>query len=91
MKKSERKTKKLPERFKTLREAGDFWDKHDLSDYWDETRRVHFDVEVKTERNYYALEKEISERIEKLAGFKGISPETLVNLLLKEKVSVLQK
>lgn len=91
MMKSKRKTKSLPERFKTIQEAGDFWDKHDLAEYWNKTRKVHFDVRIKTERNYYPLEKEISERIEKLAESKGVSPETLVNLWLRERVGVLQK
>jgi hypothetical protein len=30
-------------------EMGEFWDEHDLSDYWGKTRRVKFDVVLEPE------------------------------------------
>ena len=74
----------LPVKFKTVYEVSDFWDTHDLGDYWDETREVLFDVNIKKERNYCALEKDLSEKIDEVARLKGVSPETLVNLWLRE-------
>jgi tetratricopeptide (TPR) repeat protein len=31
-------------------EIGEFWDSHDLDDYWDQTHPAEFDVEIKRER-----------------------------------------
>ena len=50
-----------------------------------------FEVEVRSETNYFAVEKELSERIDQLAQLQGILPETLVNLWLKEKLLEIQK
>jgi hypothetical protein len=35
----------IPEDFENITAAADFWNSHDLSDYWDETTEVQFDVE----------------------------------------------
>jgi hypothetical protein len=32
-------------------EIGEFWDKHDLSNYWSRTRKVKFDVVLETRGN----------------------------------------
>jgi len=76
----------LPDEFKSIEEAAEFWDTHSLADYEDLQKDVEFEVELKSEKNYFAVEKELSDRIDKLAHLKGILPETLVNLWLKEKV-----
>jgi hypothetical protein len=36
----------VPEHFKTVEEAAEFWDGHDLGDYWDLTRPAEFDVDI---------------------------------------------
>ena len=35
----ERKKSRIPE-FKTIEEEAEFWDTHDLADYWDELKPV---------------------------------------------------
>lgn len=30
-------------------EIGEFWDTHDLGDFWGKTRRTKFDVDIRTE------------------------------------------
>jgi hypothetical protein len=37
----------IPESFATLEEASDFWDSHDLGDYWHLTEEVEFEVDNK--------------------------------------------
>jgi len=76
----------LPEEFKSIEEAAEFWDTHSLADYEDFQKDIDFEVELKSEKNYFAIEKELSENIDKIAHLKGILPETLVNLWLKEKI-----
>jgi hypothetical protein len=39
----------IPENFNSLKEASDFWDNHSVADHLDETKEVHFDVDIKKE------------------------------------------
>jgi len=80
------KRESLPEEFKNIEEAAKFWDTHSLADYEDLQTDTEFEVELKSEKNYFAVEKELSDNIDKLAHIKGVLPETLVNLWLKEKI-----
>jgi hypothetical protein len=76
----------IPDEFPTLKEAAEFWDKHDLTDYWRFTKEVEGDIKVPPTPRYVPLEKEISEFITEIAIKEHISPETLVNLWLKERL-----
>jgi CopG antitoxin of type II toxin-antitoxin system len=67
-------------------EIGEFWDKHDLSDYWDKTRKVKFDVVLEPEATYYPVQKDLSEKIESEARKQGVPSNTLVNLWLEQKI-----
>jgi len=67
-------------------EIGDFWDAHDLTDYWDQTKPVEFEVELKSETTLFAIESGLSSRVRELAIQRGVSPETLLNLWAQEKL-----
>ncbi len=51
-------------------EIGEFWDEHDLSDFWGKTRKVRFDVVVEPEATYYPIEGELSDKIQSVARRK---------------------
>ena len=42
----------------TPEEIGEFWDTHDLADYWDETHEVKSQVNLKSEQNQVLSEHE---------------------------------
>ncbi len=65
---------------------GDFWDEHDLSEHWSATRSVRANVDVESEESLYRVEKGLSESIQRAARKRGVSPHTLVNLWLQEKI-----
>ena len=67
-------------------EIGEFWDSHDLSDLWDKTRPVEFEINIETEETYYAVDAVLSKRIHSIAKKRGVSPETLLNLWIQEKI-----
>ena len=75
---------------RTYAEIGEFWDEHDLSDYWGKTRSVRADVNLESEESLYRVEKGLSESIRQAARERGVSPHTLVNLWLQEKVQKLK-
>lgn len=76
----------LPESFSSIEEAADFWDKHSLADYWEQTHEVK-DVKVDLVRQHFRIDALLASKINRIAKRRGISSETLVNLWLQEKVS----
>jgi hypothetical protein len=43
---SKRQRDPIPEHFGTVEEAAEFWDNHDLADYWDLTRPAEFEADI---------------------------------------------
>jgi hypothetical protein len=83
----ESKSKKVTSisKARTLDEIADFWDSHSLADYWDKTHEVEFEVRAQRRRRV-TLDPEVYARIETQARVRGVSPETLVNLWLTERL-----
>ena len=76
----------LPEQFTTIEEAAEFWDTHDLTDYWDLTEDVDFVVNLQQSRYLVALAPELAKQIATQAYKRGLSTETLINIWLTEKL-----
>jgi predicted HicB family RNase H-like nuclease len=81
-----RENKSSISKAKSYKEMGEFWDTHDLSEFWDKTREEQFEVNVASEVTYYALDKALSERLQKVAKKRGISTNTLINLWVQEQL-----
>lgn len=81
-----RKSKSSISRASSYQEIGEFWDTHGLGDYWDQTKPARFEVDIQSEAIYYPVEPGLSAQISSIAKRRGVSPETLLNLWLKEKV-----
>ena len=81
-----RKSKSSISNATSYEEIGEFWDSHDLGDYWDRTKPVEFDIDISSEVTYYPVEADLSERIANIAKRKSVSAETLLNLWLQERV-----
>lgn len=74
----------------SYRELGEFWDAHDLSDFWGETKPASFEVDIEAEVTYYAVDKTLSEKLQAIAQKRGITADTLVNLWVQEKLHKLK-
>ena len=72
---------------RSYEEIGDFWDTHDLADFAQQTRPAAFDVDIKKRRFLVAVDPGILREVRKRATTCGLSPESLVNLWLKEKLA----
>src|SRR5260370_41698941 len=77
----------IPKHFKNIAEAAQYWDTHDLTDYWDKTREAHFEVDLQRRVCLTALEPELAKEIAMRAHQQGVSSETLINVWLKEKIT----
>ncbi|MBS1790547.1 MAG: hypothetical protein JST85_22695 [Acidobacteria bacterium] len=76
----------IPENFKSVEEAAEFWDSHDLGDYWDLTTEANFDVDIKRRVFLTDLEPELAKGLAECAHRQGVSTETLINVWLSEKL-----
>jgi predicted HicB family RNase H-like nuclease len=70
----------------SYQEIGEFWDTHDLAEYWDQTQPVEFEVNIQSEVMYYRLDVALSKKLRLIAEQRGVSPETLLNLWVQEKI-----
>ncbi len=66
-----------------------FWDSHSLSDYWDTTKEVNFEVRADRTRRI-ALDPELYSQVESNARSRGLLPETLVNIWIAERLNLLK-
>jgi len=78
------KDKKIPA-FTSYEEMAEFWDTHDLADYWEQTEPAEIEFSPQARRRYFvSLDRNLLERIRNLARIRGISTESLVNLFLEQ-------
>lgn len=68
-----------------MEDAAAFWDTHDLSDYWDETKEVELEI-VAPRRRWVALASHLANQASERAQQEGVSVETLVNLWIAERL-----
>lgn len=78
--------KTIPE-MSSYEEIADFWDTHSLADYWEQTEPTDFEIDSNARRRYLvALDPELLQQVRKLAHSRGLSTESLVNLLLEQRI-----
>ncbi len=79
----------LPDNFDTLEEFWGFWDTHSSADYEDLMEPVDVEIELSASKMYCAIAKDVLLQVRSQARQQGVSTETLINLWLQEKLSVL--
>ena len=83
---SKNKNRSSISKAQSYKEIGEFWDIHDLADYWDKTKSVEFEIDIQSEVTYYAIDKELSAKIRAIAKQRGVSADKLLNLWVQEKL-----
>ena len=77
----------IPRRFPTLEAAGAFWDAHDLGEYWDQTEEATaMSFRLERRRHLVAIEPGLARDLH-AALERGVSPETIANLWLREMLA----
>lgn len=87
------KKSRIPD-FKSYEEEANFWDTHDITDFEDETKDVEiiFDLnKPKEETLVVRLQKNLKEKLEKLAQRRGVSLSTLARILLTERLQTVKR
>ena len=73
----------------SYQEEANWWDSHDFTEFWDETEKVDMVFEVNKPRDETVIlrvQKDIKEKIEKLARSRGLNLSTLARMWLMEKL-----
>ncbi len=81
------KNKSSISKAETYKEIGEFWDKNDLTDYWEQIEPVEFEIEIESQTTYFPVETNLSTKLAAVAKRHGVSPETLLNLWIQEKTA----
>lgn len=79
------KSKRLPS-FRSLDELVEFFDTHDMGEYWDQMPEAHFEVDIKRRIHLFAIDEELAGKLIQIARSRQISSETLINSWLREKI-----
>ncbi len=76
---------------RSYEQIAEFWDTHSLADYWDQTEPAEFEISPEVRRRYWvAVDPEVLSRIQRIAHTRGLSTESLVNLLLEQRLHELE-
>lgn len=73
-------------KFSSLDKLVEFFDTHDMGEYWDNMPEVHFDIDIKRRTHIFALDEDLAEKVTAIARAKRIPSKTLINEWLREKV-----
>ena len=86
-----KKSKSSISEARSYAEIGEFWDRRDLSEFWNKTRKVKFEVVLEPEATYYPVEKHLAEKIKSVARKQGVPSDTLVNRWLDQRLKETQR
>ena len=81
------KREPIPKEFLTLCEAGEFWDTHSAADYWDQMEDVEMQIDIKNRRFGVLLDDAVYRAARQQAKAKHISPEKLINQVLRKELT----
>lgn len=70
----------------SMNELVDFFDTHDLGDYWEEMPKANFEVRIKGRKYLVALEEDVAAQVIHIAKEEKIGSQALINIWLKEKL-----
>jgi len=80
------RSKSIPE-MNSYEEIAEFWDTHSLADYWDQIEPAMFEISPELHRRYLvAVEPDLLNRLRQAAYTRGVSTESLINLLLEQRL-----
>lgn len=83
-----RKKSRIP-KFKTLEEEAKFWDTHSITDFEDETQDVDIVFELSKPREetlILRVQKDLKEKLARVARKKGLNVSSLSRIWLMEKL-----
>jgi hypothetical protein len=79
------KSKRLP-CFRSHDELVEFFDTHNMGEYWEEMPEAHFEIDIKKRKHLFAIDADLAEKLTQITKAKRTPSERLINSWLKEKI-----
>ena len=73
--------------FDALRELVDFFESHDMGDYWDYMPETDFEVDMKRKCRLVSIDEDLISQLSDIAKSRQVSVEALIELWLKERAA----
>ena len=70
----------------SIDELVEFFDTHDMGEYWDQLPEATLEIRLKKRRHLVAIDEEIIPELTKIAKSKRVRSEELINAWLREKI-----
>lgn len=71
----------------SLAELVEFFETHDMGEYWDQMPKADLDIDIRRRQHLIALDADLAGVVSKIARARRVSSESLVNDLLREKLA----
>ena len=82
---AESKLKSMPH-FASPDELVEFFDTHDLGEYWEQMPEAHFEVDIKRRTHLFALDEELADKLTEIALSRQVPSAVLINSWLRENL-----
>lgn len=82
---AESKLKHIPH-FAALDDLVEFFDTHDLGEYWEQMPEAHFEVDIKRRTHLFALDEELADKLTEIALSRQVPSAMLIDSWLREKI-----
>ena len=72
--------------FNSTQEIVDFFDNHDMGEFWEAMPEAYFDVDIKGKQYLISVDESLMSKLLEIAKSQEVSIQSLVDSWLKEKV-----
>jgi len=77
----------IPRDFRTIDAAAAFWDRHSLADYVEYLKPANIRFRLRGRVHLLAVDPDIAAQLRAASRARGLSPETVANLWLRERLA----
>lgn len=81
-----KKKEPIPAKFRTIDEAADFWNTHSLAEYAEYLKPAKVAFKLTGRVHLLAVDPKIASELRRVSKARGLSPETVANLWLRERL-----
>jgi hypothetical protein len=77
----------IPKDFRTIDAAIAFWDRHSVADYAEDLKPANIRFRLRGRVHLLAVDPDIAAQLRAASRARGLSPETVANLWLRERLA----
>ncbi|MBW3638034.1 MAG: BrnA antitoxin family protein [Armatimonadetes bacterium] len=77
----------IPENFRSLEEAGEFWDTHDTMDYPDAFQTVEVNAELRNRYYEVEIDMNVAQALRDKARQQGVTTSSLATEMIRRQLS----